>query len=131
MAFSFTIDSDRGVVRFTAGSVFSPRDVIASIEQVRNHPAFRPDFDHLIDLRGIKEYQPHADDIRQRSEYDRSDVRLDASRIAIVASSDIAYGMSRMYESLMEGATTTVHTFRDMAAAEAWLGLDVDAAKHR
>ena len=123
MAFSFTVDGHRGVVRFLAEGVFSSQDLMDSIKRVTADPAFRPDFDHLVDLRAVSAFQPDSDDIRKRTQHDRSSIRLDAGRIAIVASDDFVFGMSRMYETLMDGSNVTARTFRDMADAEAWLGL--------
>jgi hypothetical protein len=128
MAFSFTIDGDHGVVRFVAENVFSSRDLLESIKQVTAHPDFQPDYDHLVDMRAVSAFQPDTKDIRIRSQHDRENVRLDTSRIAIVATNNVVFGMARMYETFMEGADVTVRTFRDMAEAEAWLGLDTVAA---
>jgi hypothetical protein len=127
MAFSFTIDGDHGVVRFTGEDVFSSRDLMESIKQVTAHPDFQPDYDHLVDLRDVTSFEPDSGDIRKRSQQDRENIRLDTSRIAIVATSNVVFGMSRMYETFMEGADVTVRTFRDMAEAEAWLDLEAAA----
>jgi hypothetical protein len=127
MAFSFTIDKDHGVVRFVAEDVFSSRDLSESIKRVTAHPDFRPDYDHLVDMRAVSAFQPDSKDIRKRSQDDRDNIRLDTSRIAIVATNNVVFGMARMYETLMDGADVTVRTFRDMAEAEAWLDLEAAA----
>ena len=42
-------------------------------------------------------------------------------RRALVATSDVAFGMARMYAIASEHAGQTIEVFRDMNAAEAWL----------
>jgi hypothetical protein len=42
-------------------------------------------------------------------------------RRALVATSDAAFGMARMYAIQSESAGQTIEVFRDMNAAEAWL----------
>ncbi len=46
------------------------------------------------------------------------------SRRAIVAETDIKFGMARMYEMYGEADPTQIEVFRDMAEARRWLGLD-------
>ena len=41
--------------------------------------------------------------------------------IAIVAPTDVAFGMSRMYGSMVESCGWTVTTFRTLNEARAWL----------
>ena len=44
-------------------------------------------------------------------------------RVAMLASTDICYGMFRMWEMRREDLNYTVSVFRDEAAAREWLGL--------
>ena len=43
------------------------------------------------------------------------------SRLAILASEDVAYGLSRMYEAYADGRHYDVAVFRSMDDAETWL----------
>lgn len=43
------------------------------------------------------------------------------SKLAIVASDDIHFGLSRMYEMMTDEMPQGVHVFRSMADAEQWL----------
>ena len=126
MAFSFEIDTERRVVLFTGAEVFSTEDMLTCVEQVASHPDFRPDFDHLVDMRAVTDFAPSAEDVKTRAKRDHEGKVLNASRIAIVSSSDIVFGMSRMYETLMDDASVTVRTFKEMESAKSWLGLDSD-----
>ena len=126
MAFSFQIDTKHRVVLFKGTSVFSSKDILTCVEQVVSHPDFRPEFDHLVDMREVTDFAPSAQDVKLRANRDHKDKKLNASRIAIVSSSDIVFGMSRMYEALMDNAAVTVRTFKEMEQAKTWLGLGDD-----
>ena len=46
-------------------------------------------------------------------------------RSAFFADTTVGFGIARMYESLMQGATIQVRAFRDRGAAAEWLGVPV------
>jgi len=46
------------------------------------------------------------------------------SKVAIVASKNIVYGVSRMYEMLAGELPQTIRVFREMTGAEKWLEID-------
>ena len=48
-------------------------------------------------------------------------------RRAVVAHSDVAFGMARMYAIASEGMGQTIGVFREFSAAKAWLGVKDDA----
>jgi hypothetical protein len=48
-------------------------------------------------------------------------VRLDCGALALVVSSDVAYGMARMYMALTEREHPNTQVFRDYAEALSWL----------
>ena len=108
---------------FEATGTFSTRELMACVEQVLGHPHFRPQFNHLVDLRRVMTFEPMGADIRIRAGKDRGDARFDAGRIAIVSSADNVFGLARMYETLTESAPATVRTFRDVDAGRRWPGL--------
>jgi hypothetical protein len=123
MAYSFRIDTVQGVVLFKATGKFSDEEMLNCIENVVADPAFKPEFNHLADLRDVDEFEPRSTEIRTRAYRDHDSVRLNASRIAIVSSSDLVYALSRMYATLMEGASVSVRVFKDIGEARKWLGL--------
>ena len=117
MPFSFQIDKELGTVLFKATGAFTSRDMLTCVEAVVNDPDFRSEFDHLVDLRQITSFEASPEDLRTRVDRDRRDKRLNASRIAIVSVDDLVFGMTRMYEILMDEASVKVHTFRTMELA--------------
>ena len=78
----------------------------------------------LVDLRAVERLEVTSDGLRQL-------VALDAKyalqqrvppKLAIVASSDLVYGMFRMCEALLHQDPNCVGVFRDLLGAEEWLG---------
>lgn len=84
-------------------------------------------YDEIVDMTGasrIREATPER--VRELAQLAASmDVPRAASRLAIVAPADLAYGLGRMYEAFRglarSPATKTVAVFRTRAEAEAWL----------
>lgn len=46
------------------------------------------------------------------------------TQMAIVAPTEVAFGLARMYQTLADGMKTEVKVFRDVAEARAWLDID-------
>jgi hypothetical protein len=121
MAFSFHVDTEHGIVLFKGEGTFSSADALSCVEKVMADPAFQPRFNHLVDLRAVTAWEPRARDIRVRAMRNHDNARFDASRVAIVSSDDVVYGMARMYEILMSDASVHVRAFREMDEAAVWL----------
>jgi tetrahydromethanopterin S-methyltransferase subunit E len=45
------------------------------------------------------------------------------SRVAMVATTDVHYGLSRMYQAFRSDSPLDLRVFRDMREARTWLGL--------
>jgi hypothetical protein len=54
------------------------------------------------------------------------DTTVFETRVAILATSDVAFGLARMYQSFRGDSTVEFEVFRDRAAALEWLGLPED-----
>jgi len=76
----------------------------------------------LVDLTGVTRLDVSTEEVRRISELNLKISELTGpGRIAIAASSDLAFGMSRMYGALVSTKNWTVATFRTMEEARAWL----------
>ncbi len=85
-------------------------------------------FDELIDMSDVEHIDlPSIDRVRQLARYSaQMDPAGPASKLAIVAPKDVAYGLGRMYETyrgLDQKSTKRISVFRSMADALAWLGV--------
>ena len=78
----------------------------------------------LIDLRGTEGPGASTDSLRRVAATFRDSERApEGVKIALVASSDAAYGIARMYQAFRAGSQATFHVFRELGEARDWLGL--------
>jgi hypothetical protein len=120
MPASYTIDTDRKLVVSRFWGVATNDDIFDHGRRLRNDPQFRPDFRQLVDMSELTEVRVGSGVIRDAS---RNQFFSPGVRRAILATSDAAFGMARMYAIGSEGAGQTIEVFRDRKAAEAWLDL--------
>ena len=93
--------------------------VIGSEERVEEVP-----FHRYADFSGLTHIRlriGHVFDVAKQ----RSAVR-EAVKSAFFADTIVGFGIARMYEALMEGATIQVRAFRERAAATEWLGVPLE-----
>lgn len=80
---------------------------------------FVPHFRQLVDVTGLTEILYDAAAVRKAAE---KHVFAKGVRRAIVAASDAAFGMSRMWAIQSELKGQRIEVFRDMDSAKMWLG---------
>jgi hypothetical protein len=88
-------------------------------------------YDELVDMSEVEQIVlPSADRIRELARLSASmDPRSSESKLAIIAPDDLAFGLSRMYETyrgLNDRSTKQTQVFRSLAAAWTFLGLEAD-----
>lgn len=77
----------------------------------------------LLDLRAATDAEITTAEVRRIADVDQKRPERIA-RMAIVASHDVSFGLARMYQSLSSDMQTEVQVFRDLATAQAWLGIE-------
>jgi len=123
MTIESRVDKARRIIISEATGALTDEDVLRYTEWVRSDPALR-EFDMLMDLRAVAKVEVTPEGLRESALLIPSASEAEERyRIAIVAGSDLVYGMARMYEMLREGAVGEVRIFRDMEEAKAWLWL--------
>ena len=87
-------------------------------------PGFSPQMRELSDIREVTDFQVTPAGVRTMV---AADVKMAAAggmhKLAIVAAENVAYGMSRMYQTLGEPNIRSVGVFRDYKEACEWLGI--------
>ena len=121
MPTSYTLDTPRRLVLTHSHGVLSSDEVRELYGNIRNDPGFEPSFQQLCDLREVTAITATVDTLRDIAQ---SHIFAPGTRRAFVVARDVDYGMSRLFQAYaVEGAV--IEVFRDMEAAEAWLGLHV------
>ena len=121
MPCEFLIDTNRRLVISRGTGTFRFADFVEHFKKLGKDPRFQPGFDHIVDCRKFERF-----DVTTTEVYDIGSQSLfDAkSRRAFVVSSEVHFGLGRMFATFRQvasGQETTV--FREMGDAIAWLGL--------
>lgn len=128
MPIDYRIDHARRLVVATGHGTLTDADVFGFQREVWSRPDVAG-YDELVDVSRVeKVVLPSADRVRELAELAVAmDVPSSPSRFAIVAPSDLTFGLGRMYETyrgLAGGGTKQVGVFRTLDEALTFLGLD-------
>ena len=114
-------DREQNILHIVVQDVITVADFGDLLELITHGEEYPPDVPALWDLCEIdaREADPGMIDnliaIRQRYP-ERGNTRL-----ALLTSSDLAFGLSRMYEALSADLPQLIRVFKDRATAEQWL----------
>jgi len=122
------VDPARRVVFYRFAGIVTRDDLFAGANASVSDPSYEVGFDELADYSGITESKVASEDVRALIEGVSKglDVHGRRWRIAIAAPSDVAYGLSRMFELLRSQSQEEVHVFRSLEEACACLGITPD-----
>jgi hypothetical protein len=117
---NYRIDRALRVVRSRGWGTLSTDDLQDYTSRLLADPAFDPDYRSLADLSEVT-----------RVEIDQVALSHAAwmpsftpgTRRAVIAPTDLVYGLARMFATHSERFGQVVHVFRHRSDAEAWLGL--------
>lgn len=121
----YTLEEQRGIVRvtFESGHVVTPRQIMEAIELESRRYDVRC-CNALWDFRGCLEPDDFGyNEMEQIIHY--IDVHIGFRwnpRIAILVEAEVQFGLSRMFQMLVEGFPTEVAIFYNLAEAEQWIG---------
>jgi hypothetical protein len=123
MQISTIDDPDVGIRRHTVtGEIIFPV-LMEELESIYSDPKFQADQSSLWDLRKASTKRFTAPEVRKVvSLVSRYWGAEGSPRSALVVSTDLDFGMARMYEMLLEAEMgPSVKVFRDIEAAELWV----------
>lgn len=117
----YRIDPGQRLIVIGGSGRLDPTEIIAHHRRVREDPAFRPEFDQLIDLRAATDASDVWADI-PRYAWGRS---VTGIRRAFVAPQPrgLVYGVARQNAAYAEMEGVQARVFDSLADAEEWLGL--------
>jgi hypothetical protein len=122
MSFEYSVDVEERLVLVRMSGALTREEMFACTASLRNDPRVTSEFSELVDLRALTSVEAvRVEDVRTLA----SGPLSSATRRAIVAPDNAAFGLSRMFESLrgLKGAPDHTVVFRTMGEAEVWLGL--------
>jgi hypothetical protein len=119
MPLSYRVDKTQQMVRSFGSGVLSVNDLLQYFAATRADPDFDPSMHRLMDLRDVTQL-PSSEDIRALALFARTQPPDDSARMAILASSDLAFGVSMMFKAFV-GYGDRLVVVRDEAEAIEWL----------
>jgi hypothetical protein len=127
MSHTLKLNIELGVIVLRAKQSLSFSEIRDIFGEMVRLPGFREGLCLVADFRGSGTSLT-GEDIRQLAIWARrTDAAWGDTKWSIIASSDALYGLSRMFSSLTDELQVETHVFRDVEAADGWLGLGVEA----
>jgi hypothetical protein len=127
MPIDIRVDLDRRVRYSVVSGVVTDADLLAAYERVVSDPEFDPTLNVLADTRGVERVDVSAKSVQLLAQRRARDERLLTTkpRVAIVAASDVVFGLARMYEAYgdRQGDGDRYLVCRTIEEARRWLGL--------
>jgi hypothetical protein len=133
MPIEFSIDHERRLVRAKGHGIFTDEDVFSYQRDVWSRPELTG-YNELMDMSEVRQIAlPSIERVRDLAKLSASmDAEKSWSKFAIVAPSDLAFGLGRMYEmyrDLQAQSTKQVCVFRTLKEALEFLDTEVGPPK--
>ena len=112
---------EHNLLVFCIWGVTSVKEVQKLRQKIRTSVDLSQNYDAIIEVTPLERWFTN-EEIRMFSK-STSDAFLSGIKLAIIASSDIAYGINRMYEAMADfDSPLEISVFRDASSALKWLG---------
>jgi len=117
----YRIDSESRIIFSTARGVLTEEDLRGHQSRLLADPAFDPKFDQLWDFSEVTKLHVERKAVSHLAQARSFEAGV---KRAVVAPSDLAFGMARMFQLLHDQAPEEVRVFRSQEEAQGWLGID-------
>ncbi len=118
---SYQIDRELALIRTRCRGDVSFAEVVDHFRELQSDPSLPARLDVLLDLTEMQSI-PESDQLQSVArEVAHLKGKLEWGACAIVARSDLLFGMSRIFHAFAEAHFARSNVFRDLEAAERWL----------
>ncbi|HEX7926250.1 MAG TPA: hypothetical protein VF678_01585 [bacterium] len=122
MPLSVRVDPVRSLAVLRGTGVLTAADLLRASNELTSHPAFGAGLRQLIVLEITSSTIVFGDVIAYRKHRAKA---VHSQRIALVAASDLAYGVARQYATAYQQPDQEIRVLRDLAPACEWLDVTV------
>lgn len=119
MPLTYRVDTTHGIVRSHGSGTLTMDELLGYFEASRADPHYHESMHRLMDLREVT-HLPSSEDIRALAAFARTKAPVETARMAILASSDLAFGVSMMFKAFV-GYGERLIVVRDEREAMDWL----------
>jgi hypothetical protein len=118
MPCGYTIDLARSLVLSRGWGVLTDREALAHVRTLTADTRFARDFRQLFDFRDVTDLRVAASTVREMARLNPFGY---GARRALVVTSDVVFGMARMYQFLTDESPDELQIFWKMDDALRWL----------
>jgi hypothetical protein len=116
------IDSEAGYITHEVTGVLTCKDIIDALSSRLTDSQYRPGMNVLWKSNKCEKISLSRKDIQNIADHVASNEALNMGyKVAIVGSSDLEYGLGRMYQSLAELSIVEIKVFRSIDDAYQWI----------
>ena len=117
---------DNGVVNRLSG-VITGAEIIAQNAKMHAKESFNNNLSYyLCDLSQVEQIDINADEVAKIAEQDLKAAHKTQNQIVVVvATSDLIFGLGRMWQTLVEDSPLKAGVFRSMDEANKWIGENI------
>ncbi|MBT3279797.1 MAG: hypothetical protein HN909_08835 [Phycisphaerales bacterium] len=121
MTLEYSIDVEKKIVLSIGSDTLTDADVLSHRNRLARDPLLDPtQYNHLVDLTQVERLELSQETIQSIV---RNNPWGKGSRRAMVASSKVIFGISRMIQLSLEDQGDETHVFDNLEEAKVWLGL--------
>jgi hypothetical protein len=117
MPVTYRVDGERRLLVVTLAGLVTKKDLDELAEAVANDGAVDHSWPALVDASTLSPSGITTGMLRARADI----THQEPVPVAVVAPTDVVFGLARMFQMMSEGRGNRVEVFRDTASALAWL----------
>ena len=115
------IDGGFGV-EFIGSGVVTGADIIEANKEIYSNENFSKQRYQIVDRTNCIEFLVTTEEIQKIAEQDKAAAKTNPNIIiALISTTDLQYGLSRMYEAYVGDSGFLTEVFRDRKSAEEWI----------
>lgn len=125
MPIQYRYDPERRLLQVRMHGTVTDAELLDYARSATTDSTIEVEADELIDLRDVEIPEVKTSTLKQVADlFHDSERAAKGVRIALVAASDAAYGIARMYQAFRIDSNDEIQVFRKLDAAHGWLDRD-------
>ena len=123
---------DGGIgIEFIGSGVVTGADIIAANKEIYRNENFSRQRYKIVDRTNCTEYRVSNEEIRIIAEQDKAASKTNPNIIvSLISTTDLQYGLSRMYQAYVGDSGFLTEIFRDRKSAEEWIEEQLKTSCH-
>ena len=124
MPIDYRVDSEQGILFVAVIGELDETELNDHATRMEQDPTIIPELNALVDLREARVLGLQGKAIRNLAvRFREMNLVGDGSKLAITATSDVVYGMARIYGAVRSNSKLEARVFREIDEARDWLGM--------